>query len=246
MLQKSFSGFLTGEFKDLLSQIEGAAFQQGIHLRPSPETVFLRFQKHTKATQLKILGSLLNYYEIFAQALKDKAQLRDGKTMLWYALKRFGLRPTSEVFDVISDEDIIEIYNADGIQIYRNLNFYEISSYSLGELVAFEWSELYQREDQVSVEIMKLAGDILKGKYSKTFQSPIPRHKLIEKFSEECHVLDMIQRHYSPLYPLEGGRQVVGVIATSQVHVLEKTNSKRSTFSSRVEVNPEASQNSLS
>ncbi|MNT65143.1 hypothetical protein D3C72_2031010 [compost metagenome] len=60
------------------------------------------------------------------------------------------------------DEDtVVEIYGPNMIQLYRSVNFYQYSSYSLLDLSAFEWFVLWDRPRAVTEKLMNVAHEVL-------------------------------------------------------------------------------------
>lgn len=212
---------LVEEFRSQLRMFKALTQKQGFHLPEEPEQALVQFASHPKALQRQICQNFAAYIETFLAAAKQNVKFHEGKKMLWYALQRLEMRPTSELFNFIEDDDIIEIYNAEGIQIYRNMNFYEVCSYSVGDILSYGWSELYERDPQISQQIVQVATGIFQGFHGKTFPSPVPPHSFFEKFSGARNILEMKQKYYSPLFPSAGGKQVIGAVATSQVRILD-------------------------
>lgn len=61
-----------------------------------------------------------------------------------------------DVFSRISSEDFIEIYDAQGIQIYRSWSFFKFCRYSIDEVLTKSWGELYERPEFVEKKLYSM------------------------------------------------------------------------------------------
>ena len=69
-------------------------------------------------------------------------------------LFRYKMIPADEsVFTRISDEDFIEIYDAEGIQIYRRWSFFKFCRYTIDQILTKSWGELYERPQFVEKKL---------------------------------------------------------------------------------------------
>src|SRR5690606_17702992 len=104
-------------------------------------------------------------------ALAVGGTLRDSSfQVFWNVLRRFDLRPCSDLFDLLDSNDVIEVYRYDFIQIYRNLRFLELCTYSLDEVFSYEWPELFHRKQEINFELFDLTREILSGAKKTTLK----------------------------------------------------------------------------
>lgn len=85
---------------------------------------------------------------------------------LWFALKEMGFRPSGDIFGYMQSDNIVEVYDSQGIQIWRNLNFFDVCSYSLEEMFCISWMERYERDASALGEITQLLGEFIGGRRS--------------------------------------------------------------------------------
>jgi hypothetical protein len=72
----------------------------------------------------------------------------------------------------IETDQIIEIYNEEMIQVYRSLNFYKITGYSLLDISLYEWFVLWDRPRQAMESIGAEVIEALKSNIPvKSFQT---------------------------------------------------------------------------
>lgn len=76
------------------------------------------------------------------------------------------LKIDSRMIDTLDKETLIEVYNYDMTQIFRSLNFFEKTSYSILDLMTFEWYHLWKKPSYVTKEYLKLCDQVAKEKLS--------------------------------------------------------------------------------
>jgi|GEM_PF-1600670 len=113
-------------------------------------------------------------------AVESGVSVNLEKQFLKKALKHFGFTVDDEFWNVLEKDDLVEIYGEDMVQLYRSMNFFEISGYSLLDLSVNEWFVLYERSRLVLEQINQKIAEVLK--YSlPTQRFEIPRHILRER-----------------------------------------------------------------
>ena len=83
------------------------------------------------------------------------------KSLLLQALNYFGLIADDGIWNVMDQDSVVEIYGPNMKQLYRSVNFYQYSSYSLLDLAAFEWFYLWERHRSVTEQMMAVAQSVL-------------------------------------------------------------------------------------
>lgn len=76
-------------------------------------------------------------------------------------LKRFNLKVSPKIMDSIHSEYIIEVYANNHQQLFRSINFFNLSSYSLSTLVFLPWVELYYRREKDARELLSYASYVI-------------------------------------------------------------------------------------
>jgi hypothetical protein len=67
--------------------------------------------------------------------------------LLWTILKELNVSCDPEVFEVLDKDSIIEVYNADDIQVYRNQKFHEVFNYDFITLFSSKRKDLFSRNE---------------------------------------------------------------------------------------------------
>ena len=85
------------------------------------------FSKKNNQEKKDILSSLQTVVDVYQSAINSGIEISDSRSLIWHALKKLGLRPSSDLFECIHENDIVEMYNGSS-QIFRSLNFYKLCS----------------------------------------------------------------------------------------------------------------------
>lgn len=190
---------LVEEFKSNSQLISNLLMAEGIRVEP-----FLpglpHFTKLSNPIKQNVLRSLKVYLSICLEQVEEGYEIKDSKTLTWRALRKLGLTPPSDLFGHLTDEDIIEIYDLEGRQIYRNFCFYKHCSYSLEELYSVEWWYLFSRDSAITEFLMEEVQKVYQDEFSGIYFSQSGKHLVKELIS-----VDRLSNYYrakvfSPLY----------------------------------------------
>jgi hypothetical protein len=80
----------------------------------------------------------------------------------------------------ISEGDILEIYDLNGIQRFRNFEYFLHSSYSLYELITTPWEKLFSREDHYLQIVYSEIANIMASNGETAYSPKVPIHRLRE------------------------------------------------------------------
>jgi hypothetical protein len=160
------------------------------------------FNKLNQADKLKVLSGLRTFNEICEQILSEGKSLANAKAMTWYALRKFNLHFPSDLFDFIKDENVVEIYDRDNIQIFRNFRFFDVTSYSLEDLLCRPWVDLFAR---INMEHTMSIINTCNKFYTKELTSVTPlgyvgTHKIVETNSPFGFNVDATVDFVAPIY----------------------------------------------
>lgn len=205
--------------KALILEVSKLAAKSGVEICPylNPDDL-VPYERFGPTQLLKVEASVTDYYETLQESMTSSAAGSDGKQIFWYILQKMQLTPTSDFFSYASNEYIFEIYDSSFKQVFRNLNFFHISSYTLEELYLNEWRELFERNPFLDRKIGIEAVKIFDGTYTQTTPISIGKHLLNERFSERKLLLAGNFCYFSPLYDKLGN--VVACAVLSKVELL--------------------------
>lgn len=211
------------EFRENLEKFVVFARKWGFELTAHSELTWKKFRSLSSVLQKEINESFRSYFNICLTASNEGIGLDDDRALVWYAIKYLCLRPSSDLFDKLSKGDIIEVYNTENIQIFRNIRFFEITSYTLGDIFTHPWTELYEREKESESNILHEVIKVFKGEtnYTKSIIH-IKRHEILEAFSQGGNVILAQFKYVSPIYK-KNSNEVVAILGSSEAKVVNKS-----------------------
>lgn len=103
--------------------------------------------QNVPAVQLSLIQDVyLNYNGIIGEGpFEDESEIERKSRHLRAFLQKHRLKISDKFFDYIGDEHIIEVYAKNHQQLFRSVNFFGLSSYSLEALTFIPWDELFHR-----------------------------------------------------------------------------------------------------
>lgn len=121
--------------------------------------------------------------------------------------RRLGVVFSDDLLARVSEDDIVEIYTADLIQIYRSFRFFGLCSYSLTDLLSNEWFDLYERSVVINNYLFEAGKALMERTYdlSPINLSHIPIHLMREKISTEKRSFQIQFKEMYPVYQVSGG-----------------------------------------
>lgn len=158
------------EFDSYIDALSKIAMKAGLPVRSEPLDLESLKSKEQIAFQKE---SSLRYIDLLESAEKEGEDVTNSKALTEFAIRKWNLSCSSIITNLISPYDVVEIYRFDNHQMFRTLNFLSYTTYSLQELTAFSWFELYKREMIYTGQIYTAAQKIIEGK-----------SRLIEKFCQ--------------------------------------------------------------
>jgi hypothetical protein len=84
-------------------------------------------------------------------------------------------------------------------QIFRNFRFFEICGYSLLEVEAYPWNELYERSHLITEKLLRTAAEVISSRGGCRAVN-MPPHYMKEKFSYTKQVVQVELKNAAPVY----------------------------------------------
>jgi hypothetical protein len=166
-------------------------------------------------TQRSAILRQFRQYASLCEAVEDaQVSFRSGPDLARYVVSGLGLNGPKSFFELLGSEDIVEVYNSDGVQIFRNFVFYEHCSYTLLEIISYPWYELLERHEAVTREIGEHIGRVL-GECNDVIPSTVRAHTMREIFSEEKRMFISQFDRFAPLFA--GPGQKAGFICSGKL-----------------------------
>lgn len=200
------------EFKRLANEYCSLVNQFGFNVSPHRDTEILNFEKCNLAQKKRAILYLDANLEILKECIASGENPNNSARLLWRILKKIKATPESDIFDKISENDVIEVYLDDHTQIFRNLEFFNHTSFTIDELLCGAWYKLYKRDFITTLKMMKMAFKFLTDRLKTTTAWNVPIHKFEEVGSSES-LTQLIELKY--LSPIKNNGKRIGAICTS-------------------------------
>lgn len=152
----------------------------GNHIVPYAHPSLPIFSGLPVERQKAILDHFLIYYRILASAETDHIEFNDNLMLTWWALRELKMKPSSDLFSNLSKTDVIEIYDNEGVQIYRTLNFYNLTTYTMEDMLCTPWYELFSRDSKVTEQLMECMARVLKSETQGIIHPDVADHVVKE------------------------------------------------------------------
>lgn len=231
---QSEDDLLVTEFRSLAENVACLLTNEKVRAIPYHESHLPHFSALSSEKKRQACHDIKCYLQSLEAVLAGNGSLRD-KRSLWTALKFFGFTPTSDIFELINAEDAIEIYNAEGLQIWRNLGFMEVCSYSLEEVFCYTWQERYERHPEAMSKLVTILENMKTDRPPRTVRADV-NNMLVEVFSMEKLIIDVHHEYMSPV--MDSDRQMAGFVISSKVKVLRSSVSKESAIKQKLTLIP--------
>lgn len=190
---------LIQNFKEIAAQTSRLLATGGVKVKAYKDQLPY-FSALDLAGKREVLTKITFYHDLCAEHVSDGHSLKDTPSFTWRALKKLGLAPTSNLFSEMREDDVIEVYSLENVQLFRNFRYFEFCSYTLEEIYCLEWWNLYQRDDDIMPKFLAFIERIVKGEYPQGVEPGLDSHVVKEAQSEEKLVMDYFLRWVGPLY----------------------------------------------
>jgi hypothetical protein len=209
-----------------MESLHGVLNKLSVHTPAPAKQTIEQYHQLPKNDQVAIIDMLQKYVKILvADSQPERHRSPSNKDIeierLLRAAAEFGMRFCDEsVFSQIQDGDVVEIYNTHERQIYRNLLFCKLSSYSLLDVAVYRWQDLYDRPHH---SIQAIHNHVIKNFTTPvlTQKYDVAKHVLREKFiyARNPRTFLMQMKFLSPLESLETQARI-GVISIAKVKLM--------------------------
>ena len=128
---------------------------KGVPLESDPYLIYDEFKEADPGRQRDFLDKCRFYIRASEKAIEQEIELLHDKQFIWNTVKDMGLVLPSDVFELITDHDEVEIYDSRGIQVFANFEFFRKVSYTPEEMYWKSWAELFERDQKHFDQLMQ-------------------------------------------------------------------------------------------
>lgn len=206
------------QFRTLAENLSTYYNTLGAKSKPYHDPSLPHFSGLPETSKRSVIQHLTAQWQVAQTHITSQGEADNNAKSLWSALKVYGLNPGGDLFGFLEQDDMIEVYTLDGIQIWRNCNVMEICSYTIEEVNCYDWEERYDRKETDNIVIRRAIGAMLDLNGKGYIRANIPYHIVEEKFSQERLRLNVSHGYFFPLLGQEN--QVTAFLVTSKVEVV--------------------------
>lgn len=147
---------------EALNSFKKAVSYLGIDVRIASQASLAKLNEVSATKKRQICSCFQNWtLWILENYEQNKPAEEVEKACLQRALSHYGLKASEDFWKTIGHDQIIEIYGEDMVQLYRSLNFFRITGYSLLDISVFEWYVLWDRPSKAIEETMNDAQKVI-------------------------------------------------------------------------------------
>lgn len=206
----------------LLESYADLLYYKGHAVQPYSQTSIRKLLSLNEEQRRQFNARLQRFNTMMSGALDVEVAHKDDRYFIELCAKRMGLIFDKGVYDILKPGDVVEIYNVDLIQVFRNFAFFDVCSYTLLDLMNYEFFELYDRSQLINHYILEATSSIGKRGFdlSPVSLQHVPRHLLQEKFSQD-KLTSMVQ--FKWMYPVYTWPQIhFGYLVVQSGEVLKE------------------------
>lgn len=183
----------------------------GQEVRPSPQKAIDAFRELREAHQIGVVHGLGSNIAFMQAAIANGLKSNEESGLVAMAMAKLSLQPNEMVVNQIYHDDIVEIFDSQQNQVYRSFSCFKLCNYSIAELVAYPWYELYERPSWVTSRIMELGSTVYSGENPfMNLSDKFGTYSIKETLTPEKAIFMVQERFYARLLST----------ATSEPHVL--------------------------
>ncbi|RYZ82587.1 MAG: hypothetical protein EOP06_21425 [Proteobacteria bacterium] len=206
-------------YRAQLERLSGLCASIGISRPAYLSKELPHFQKLSSEAKIAAVTSIQFFLKICEEATASGEQLMDTKRLTWRALRHFGFVPSEDLFSTMTEDTIVEVYNTDNIQVFRNFEFFKFCSYTLEDTFCRPWPELFRRPDPfIAKAVQDRLTEVLNTGSRSLVPSGISSHVVEEIDSLRLNRMMLEIRDFAALYDKQN--QLAGYIALERAHFI--------------------------
>ena len=217
--QSSNARNLSAQILNLEERLIRQTYDFGHRMRRSPGSLGSYLTSLPQSALEGLIQNLSKMVDILDTCVEENVDPFDDREFFRLSMREMKLSYPADFLKRIKSEDIIEAYDMNRHQIFRNMRFMEASSYSLTEMLSQEWPTLFERSSQITALIIKATEQDM-WSANTIIDSNIPKHFIRELLSREPQVCEIQHKFFAPLF--SGPNQPAGILSVCQGRVLSQ------------------------
>lgn len=170
-------------FTEIAHQLRDLAAQAGVAIIPYRDLdvpIFSALREPAKRKVLQVMSHQLDFFKLAA----SEGLRVDSSKLIWRALAQMRMAPQPDLFDKITDANVVEVYHWDGTILFKNLKFFEYISMSLEEVYCLRWMDQGKFPARLFLFFFELSFKLRVAGYQHTFAPQFHQYTFIEKLGE--------------------------------------------------------------
>ena len=202
------------EFRELLDQYAGAVQEAGVAISPYDRRELPLFTLLTPELQARAILDVRCAVDVIQGMKNEGHSLKDSSKYLWRTLKHLGFIPCSDIFNRITDGDVVIIYSTEHKQVFQNLHFFELVNLTIEELYCSEWYKYTQRPEWAQKALFEAGNAVFSGQAQGTFDPGVEEH-LAEEVNPDGGPTARLRVKVKWMSPVKKDDQIAGVIVVN-------------------------------
>ncbi len=196
--------YYVDKFKALLDRFCALPRQDEIEIRPYDGDGPFYFSLLTPELRQATYANFERYTQVCEEVIERGEAPGVGNQFLWRMFQRLGVTPASSLMGFIERGDVVEIYNASYVQVFRSLSFFRICSYTLDELLCRPFWDLFRRDQELFGRMVGTTKEVLDGKISGVHRWNVEEHTVEEIGSRARYLATVRYKVLSALHDKDG------------------------------------------
>lgn len=163
-------------------------------------------------------NNLISVLDAFNICSVEDVNPWDDREFFRISMRALKISAPPDSLDHVKSGDLVEGYNLERLQIFRNLQFMEYSNYSLLEILSIEWPLLFERAQAITDKMITFCDETLWSK-NKTIAFNVPTHYMRELQTIERQLYEIGFKTISPLF--SGPNRPFGILGTCSCRLLQ-------------------------
>ncbi|MBO9667234.1 MAG: hypothetical protein J7501_10530 [Bdellovibrio sp.] len=205
-------------FKKLSEELSRLIEKEGWLVRPYASSQLKHFMSLEKEEQNWVIHRLEDYLAICKKVHRAGRPLKDARFLVEEGLRHYNFSCDLKVESIIKPSYVVEFYGKDHRQIFRTFNYFEFTSYTLEEIYCRPWYVLYQRDEEVTRQLIESVEPIIEDQIMDPVFFDMPEHSIDERTSLEK--LRMMAKEIA-VTPLVQTKKLVGYLNVIQVRLAD-------------------------
>ena len=201
MLQTKPNEEQFSRFIGLLDRYESHAAAVEVKVCRAPLDEARRLLRHSRSGQARpaVRANRASPFDLRKRGGGGRVRFESPR-LLWRYLVKIGGAPCSDIFDKISETDVVEVFSLCQQLCYVNFKFFERDEFHPEQVFTLTWHNATTRDPVVLRKMKEYAGKMLSGEQNSTFDPGLGWHKVKEVGSELQVTTEMLIKWVSPIF----------------------------------------------